>query len=129
MKGHGQKMTRTKEKAVAALLSEPTIAAAAKRAGIAESTILRWLKLPEFAELYRQGKRESVGAAVSSLQRACCDATNALREIAANKQAPASARVSAARSILEIGFKAIELEDVLTRLERLEESENAKGHY
>ncbi len=48
------KVTPKQARGIAALLTEPTIAAAAERAGVAPKTIYQWLKLPEFrAELQR----------------------------------------------------------------------------
>ncbi len=41
MKGHGQKLTRKQEALIAALLTEPTHAAAAARAGVSEATLHR----------------------------------------------------------------------------------------
>jgi hypothetical protein len=41
MTGHGQKMSRKKEQAIAALLSQPSIARAAKKSGIGEKTLFQ----------------------------------------------------------------------------------------
>ena len=43
-KGHGQKLTSKQEALIAALLTEPTYAVAAAKAGVAESTLYRWLQ-------------------------------------------------------------------------------------
>jgi hypothetical protein len=48
MYGHGCKLKRLLRQAVEAYLDEPTCALAARRAGIARSTLFRWLPLPEF---------------------------------------------------------------------------------
>lgn len=48
MSGHGEKLSRKQEALVAALLIEPTHAAAALKAGISEATLHRWLRLPGF---------------------------------------------------------------------------------
>ena len=49
--GHGEKLTRKKEQAIVALLTEPTITRAADSAGIAEATLRRWMRLDEFGRL------------------------------------------------------------------------------
>lgn len=126
VKGHGEKMTRKRDVAIAALLTMPTIATAAGRAGIAESTLLRWLRLPNFRESYKQARREAVGAAIATLQRAAGDAVLALQIIIRDKEAPASSRVSAARAIIEFAIRGVELEDVLARLEALEAQEGTQ---
>jgi len=43
-----------------------------------------------------------------------------LRDVMNDTESPASARVSAARAILEIAVKAVELEDLEARIEELE---------
>ena|SRR5262245_45689011 len=67
MRGHGCKLPRLLRKAVEALVEEPTYAQAAKRAGIARSTLFVWAKLPEFRPLYdqlRRAQREAVFQAI-----------------------------------------------------------------
>lgn len=53
MKGHGQKFSRKQEALIAALLTEPTHAAAAAKAGISPSTLYRWMKMSAFRAAYR----------------------------------------------------------------------------
>jgi len=60
MEGHGQKLTSKQEALIAALLTEPTYAAAAAKAGVGETTLYRWLQLPPFRTAYRQARRELV---------------------------------------------------------------------
>lgn len=52
--GHGQKQSPKQEQLIAALLSRPTIAAAAKSIGLADTTAARWMKAPEFQAAYRE---------------------------------------------------------------------------
>jgi len=47
--GHGEKFSRKKESAIAALLACPTLTEAASSCEIAESTIRRWLKDETFS--------------------------------------------------------------------------------
>jgi DNA-binding MurR/RpiR family transcriptional regulator len=119
------KMSRNQEKGLAALLSERTIAAAAQSAGISEATLLRWLKEETFANEYRAARREVVSHAITQLQSACSDAVAALCSIAEDATAPASSRVAAARTILDTSIKAVELEDLAARIERLEQMQAA----
>jgi hypothetical protein len=48
MAGHGEKMNRVMSAVVQALVMEPTVALAARRAGVARSSIFRWYKRPVF---------------------------------------------------------------------------------
>ena len=54
------------------------------------------------------------------LQAACNVAVVALTDISQDVSCPASARVSAARIVLELALKGVELEDLAVRVEELE---------
>ena len=118
--GHGEKWSRKKDAAILALVTEPTIADAAKKAGISHATLHRWLQIKDFKDAYREAKREVVSAAIARLQRTATEAVDALRDVMNDAESPANARVSAARAILELAIKAIELEDLEARVEQLE---------
>ena len=60
MIGHGEKLTRKQEAAIAALLAESSIGAAARKARIGEATLQRWLRLPAFAQAYRDARQQLV---------------------------------------------------------------------
>jgi ribulose 1,5-bisphosphate carboxylase large subunit-like protein len=49
-----------------------------------------------------------------------------LKDVAENEDSPASARVSAAKTILEMAMKAVELDDVIRRLDELEKAIEAR---
>lgn len=122
MREKGSKFEHKKEIALGALLSESTICAAAKVAGISEATLWRWLKEEEFAEAYRELKREAVGQAITRLQQISCQAVEVLKKVMLNIKSPATVRVSAAKSILEMAIKAVEIEDISKRVEDLEKN-------
>ena len=54
MVGHGQKLGRKMDAAVAALLTQRNVEEAAQAAGIGATTLWRWLKQPEFQAAYRE---------------------------------------------------------------------------
>ena len=120
MKGHGEKLSRNQERAISALLVHPTMTQAADAAGVGEVTLWRWLRIPTFKEQYRLARREAVSQAVGQLQAACSIAVVALTDISQDVNCPASARVSAARTVLELALKGVELEDLAVRVEELE---------
>ena len=121
MKGHGEKLSRNQERAISALLVHPTMTQAADAAGIGEVTLWRWLRIPTFKEQYRLARREAVSQAVGQLQAASSVAVVALTDISKDVICPASARVSAARTVLEMALKGVELEDLAVRVEELEQ--------
>lgn len=124
--GHGEKFSRRQEAAIAALLSETTVAAAAKTARVGEATLARWLKDPQFGERYRQARKQVLEIAVARLAKIAQDAVATLHEVASNSQSPASSRVTAARAIIETALKTVEIEDIQQRLSELEKSVKSK---
>ncbi|ACV64413.1 phage protein [Desulfofarcimen acetoxidans DSM 771] len=120
MKGHGEKLTRKMELAVAALLTAPTIGLAAQKVGISEITLWRWLQTEEFKGRYAEAKRQAVGQAIARLQQSTVKAVDALEEIVSDVDAKDTARVAAAKIILETALRGIEIEDLAARVELLE---------
>ena len=121
MSGHGEKMGRKQEQAIAALLQQPTIMAAADSLGIGEATLWRWLQQPAFEEAYRRARQAVVDQAISQLQQATGQAVATLQEVQRDPDAPASSRVTAAKAVLEIAFKLRASEELERRLATLEE--------
>lgn len=121
MTGHGEKLSRKEEHALVALLTLPTIAEAAQAVGVAESTLLRWLRQAEFRDRYRAARQEAVGVAIARLQQGSAEAVAALLTIMQDKALSAAARVTAAKTVLEQAIKVGELEDLAARVKALEE--------
>jgi hypothetical protein len=108
------------ERAIIALLSEPTLRAAASSAGISETTLWRWLREPSFRVAYRRARQEVLERATIRLAAIAEAAVEALGEIVADPTVSPHVRVSAASRIIEFALKAAEIEDVQARLEKLE---------
>lgn len=122
MNGHGEKMGRKQEQAIAALLRLPTITAAADSLGIGETTLWRWLQQPAFEEAYRRARQAAVDQAISQLQQASGEAVETLRAVQTDPGAPPSSRVTAAKTVLEMALKIRESEEMESRLTALEET-------
>ena len=120
MAGHGERYTRKKEEAIAALLTQRTIEEAARTAGIGTRTLMRWLQIPEFQVAYRDARRDAFSQTSARLQQASVAAVSTLLKIMVDPKAPASTRVRAADSVLNHTKHAIEIEDVQARVEDLE---------
>jgi len=121
-KGHGEKLSRKHEQAITALLTQPTIGKAAGEVGINEVTLWRWMKIPDFIEAYREVKSQAVSQAIAKLQQASGEAVETLRTIMTDIESPTPSRVTAAKSIIEMALKAVEIEDIIKRVEALEET-------
>ncbi len=120
MAGNGRQLTARQEKAVRALLTEPSIRDTAKSTGIGERTLYTWLKESGFAHAYREARRDAVSRAIGAVQQAAVEAVQTLKDVMSDSTAPAPARVTAAKSVLELAVKAIEIDDLAARLDTLE---------
>lgn len=125
MKGHGEKLTRKQEQAVAALLAEPTLAAAAVRCGVGQTTLWRWLQDQAFNEAYRSARRTVVDGTIATLQQAAGEAVACLRRNL-NCGRP-GVEVRAATTILEQVLGTADRADLEARLRRLEALPEAQG--
>ena len=120
MKAHGEKLSRKQEVAIAALLTCSAITDAAHQCGIGAVTLHRWLKDATFQTAYREARRAVVQQAIVQVQHATGTAVQTLLAVMQDANAPASAKVSAAKAILETAVKAVELEDLEARIVALE---------
>lgn len=72
-------------------------------------------------EQYRAARRRIVEHAVVRLQHDADRAAGVLMEVAEDTTAPASARVAAARTVLERAMHTIDQDELQARIDRLEE--------
>ena len=121
------KLTPKQERALLALLDCGEIKKASATAGVNEATLWRWLQTSAFQTRYRAARRQLVEAAIGQLQSDCTIAVRVLREVAEDREAPASSRVAAAKTIIEQSVSAIQLIDLQERIERLEQTLEREG--
>jgi hypothetical protein len=122
MKGHGAKFTRKEEEAIAALLTQRTAEDAARAVGTAPSTLLRWMKEPEFDAAYRAAKQAAYGQSIARLHQASSAAVTTLLKLMVDSNVPPSTRARCADSVFGHTVKAIEIEDIEGRVAALEEA-------
>jgi hypothetical protein len=120
MAGHGSKLGRKQEEAIAALLSQRSIEEAARASNVGYRTLIRWMKLAEFRTAYRDARRAAFGQAIARLQQASAAATSTILKVMVDTNTPASTRVRAADCVLGHAAKAIEIEDIEARVSELE---------
>jgi hypothetical protein len=114
-------LTPRQEQSITALLVQGSLQAAAEASGINEKTLRRWLRdNAVFQMAYREARRQVVQQAIVQVQQATGEAVETLRQVMQAADAPASAKVSAAKTILETAIKAVELEDLEARIVALE---------
>ena len=124
MIGHGTKFPRRKEAAIAALLSERSLQDAARVADVGVTTLLRWLKIPEFRDEWLRARREVVAQATARLQQATGAACVTILKLMTDPNVPPLVRLGSAKSVFEYAFKGIEAEDITMRVAELEEAAN-----
>jgi hypothetical protein len=120
MAGHGTKLGRKREDAIAGLLSQRNVDEAARAAGVGARTLWRWLQDPEFQAAYRKARRDAFGQCIVRLQQASGAAVAAVLKILVAPTTPPSTRLRAAEIVLARSARAIELEDVEARMYELE---------
>jgi hypothetical protein len=119
----GDKFNHKWELAIVGLLTKNDLQGAAAHAGVSVNTLLRWLQQDEFQNSYKQAKQQTLKQAVGQLQSAAGEAVQVLRDVAGDDTVSPSARVSAARTILDGAIKVTELQDLEERLTELEKQQ------
>jgi hypothetical protein len=125
MAGHGEKLGRKQEDAIAALLTQRNIEEAARAAGVGTRTLIRWLKLPDFGKEYRKARREAVHQSVARMQQATGAATSVVLKLMTDPNVPAAVKLRAAECVFDRAIKGVELEDIEARLAELERAAEA----
>jgi len=107
-------------KALEALAAGQTNRDAALVAGVAESTIYKWRSEDAFKQALQQATDDKLNDATRSIIGVVSVAIDTLQDVATNIEAPPTARVAAARAILDNALKLrtqLELEQRLATLE------------
>jgi DNA-binding MurR/RpiR family transcriptional regulator len=101
------------------LVETSSIREAAKKSGIGEATIYRFLQDKEFLAEYRNARRLTVESAIAQMQNAAGEAVERLKELQHCENPAVAARC--AQIIFENALRGLETTDILTRLEILED--------
>lgn len=89
---------------IAALLSEPSQAAAAAKLGISTATISRWMRDPAFQHAYRSARRSIVDTALGRVQTATSQAVDTLLMISRHGRRE-SDRLRAATALMDYALR------------------------
>lgn len=121
----GDTIKQTKdEKIISALIANPTIRAAAAACGVSETQIYARLRTPEFKARYDQARRELLERNTAALQGHLGTAIETMGQICADSEATPQVRLNAADAIIRNSLKLTEQNDILTRLQKLEDELN-----
>ena len=114
-------LTIKQRRAIAGLLSCPTVGDAAKHAGVGDRTVFRWLSDDaNFQTELRRQQDRAIDAAVSRLSGQARSAANTLISIHEDEGTAPAVRVQAATQILNAVLKLKEHRDLAERIEELE---------
>lgn len=116
-KGHGDR-SRLEEQAIVALLTEPTLERAAKKAQISLSTLWRWLQTEAFQARYQLARRQAFEQAMVRLQNVATEAVDTLQRNLSCEDP--NVQVRAALGILGRASQAAECAALEDRIRQLE---------
>lgn len=114
-----------KTKAITALLTERTTRDAAKTAGVNEKTLYTWLADKDFRAALRDAEKnilDGVTRRLSAGQMSALDTVQKLFQSARHE----STRLRAAVAWVDLALKYRDMQDIDTRLTKLEEAINGK---
>jgi transposase-like protein len=123
MVGHGAQFEQKMELAIAALLSHRSVEDAARAVGVSTNTLLRWMKEPEFRDMYQEARRLTFSQSLGRLQEASGAAVTTTLKIMLDTNAPLGIRLRAAEIVLEQAAKAAEVEKLGARLAKQQRKE------
>jgi hypothetical protein len=108
-----EQLTRKQQSLIINLLSSASVEDACIASGVGRSSFYRWLKDDAtFRRAYADAKQQSFSEAISILAKSATTVAEVLTEIATDKSAPVTGRVSAARCIMEWLNRGIETEAI-----------------
>ncbi len=113
------------DKAIEALIATNTVRDAAEQCGLSETTLYRYLRDPEFLGEFRARSRALYDAASGRILKASERAIYVLQRNMDCKTPAVETR--SAQILLENAGKRIELDDILMRLEALENERNQQA--
>lgn len=113
-------LTTRQRKAITALLTSANVAQAAKKAGVSERSIYRYLAEESFKQALLDAESEAIYQATRRLVGLQGLAIETLEEVLRDKAEKSSVRLKAATNVLDYLLKLRELRNVEERLAALE---------
>lgn len=120
-----KELTLREARVAAALLQENTLRDAARRAGVSERTVYRYLRRPGVQKELRRGRGELFSAALSGLREAWSLSGRTLAKVMSDEKTSGAAKVSACRTALRAGETARVYDELENRVVELEHREDA----
>lgn|SRR5262245_42482768 len=118
--GHGEKLSRFQERAIAALMTYGTVERAAKRIGVTKKTLLRWMGREPFKAAYKAARGRVLEDITTFLTSAGKPAVRTLKHNLKSSVGTPATQNAAAVALLDRVFKATELLELEARIAALE---------
>lgn len=115
-------LNQRQERFLKAMLETTSIEQACAVASITKNTAYKYLKDETFMKEYRALRRELMQQVTATLQKSSSDAVKTLNEVMLDVDATPNSRVQAAKNILEMAYRSLELDDIQERLEAIEQN-------
>ncbi len=121
-------LTHQQHLAIAEILTASNLEEARRRIKIAKGTLYKWLHDPAFQTELRRQRQAAVDCTFERLKAGLTQAVDKLLELLQADDLP-GIQLRAAQTLLDQGIKAIELQELESRLETLEqEVATHRGH-
>ena len=115
--------TAKRDKYMVALLTSSTKAEAYKAAHISKATANRIEQEPDFIEQYNKIRRQAMEQTSDKLQGLASKAVDTLASVMDSKQATPTEKTRAAKIVLDGAYNAQQNQDILNRLDKLEQEQ------
>mgnify|MGYP003459747024 CR=1 FL=1 len=115
--------TGKKEKYLVALLTSSTKAEAYKAAHISKATANRIEQEPDFIEQYNKIRRQAMEQTSNKLQGLAAKAVDTLASVMDSEEAAPTEKTRAAKIVLDGAYNAQQTQDILNRLDKLEQEQ------
>lgn len=113
---------RKDELILAALLSNPTVRAAATACGVSETQIYARLRTPAFKERYDNARHELLAQSTTFVQGLVGDAIKKMRDVMNDPDASQQVQLNAAEAITRNSLKLTEQTDILAQIAELKKA-------
>ncbi len=118
-------LTPSQERAIEALLDSRSIAAAARKAEVGESSLRRWLREDDnFQDKLRRIREEALSHAALQLQKGVPVAVGTLYDLIQRDKRIEPGRASLIRAAVDFGFRSSVYSDVVERLKTVEKNQS-----
>ncbi len=113
-------LTRRQRAVLPHLLSTPSLEEGCRKARVSRTTVYEWLKEPGFQAELKRLRKVLLDETLERLRLALTEAVNKLLELLRTERQP-GIQLRAALGLLDHGLKAVELQDLESRLEAVEQ--------